>query len=197
LVKGVIPLLQAIAKVRAALPDALCVMPGSVGRDAQNRSWWKGLLSGAGPERRASELIAEFSLEKNVLRLPFTFRMEYLLAAADVVVVPFVVPHFARPVIEAGAMAKPVVASRIGGVAEVVQDGVTGLLVEPNNPGQLADALVRVLQDRELASRLGEGGYAQAREKFDAKRNAAATVAVYDALLPRRQPAAVLTPTTT
>jgi starch synthase len=73
-----------------------------------------------------------------------------------------------------------VVASRIGGVSEVVADGRTGLLVPPDDSQALADGLRRVLNDRELAERLGDAGYEQARTKFAAQKNAADTVAVYD-----------------
>ncbi len=59
---------------------------------------------------------------------------------------------------EAHAYGKPVVAGRSGGVVDAVLDGETGLIVEPNDPDALADALVRVLGDTELAHRLGDNG---------------------------------------
>ena len=113
----------------------------------------------------------------------FRSDVERLVAASDLVVFPSVVPHFARPAIEAGAMAKPVVASRLGGVEEVVQHGRTGLLVPPNDPAALADGIVSVLTDEDLAGRLGEQGYRQALRLFDARRNVPRTVAIYERLL--------------
>lgn len=80
-------------------------------------------------------------------------------------------------------MAKPVVASRLGGPLELVQEGVTGLLVPPADPAALADAIITVLKDPARAKSMGEAGYAQAREKFDAATNARRTFAVYDELL--------------
>ena len=64
--------------------------------------------------------------------------------------------------IEAGAYRKPVVACNVGGALDSVADGESGLLVEPNEPLALADAIVRLLLDRELATRLGDAGRARA-----------------------------------
>ena len=67
-----------------------------------------------------------------------------------------------RVVIEAFCRGRPVVGSRVGGIPDLVQDGRNGLLVEAGDPKALADALVRVLSDRELAERLGAGAEASA-----------------------------------
>ena len=62
-----------------------------------------------------------------------------------------------RVLIEAFCRARPAVASRVGGIPDLVEDGVNGLLVEPGDISALAEALVAVLADRELAVRLGAG----------------------------------------
>jgi glycosyltransferase involved in cell wall biosynthesis len=62
---------------------------------------------------------------------------------------------------------KPLVASRVGGISDVIEDGATGLLVPEKDPQALADANVKVLSDRGLAKRLGEAGYAHVKRKFD------------------------------
>jgi glycosyltransferase involved in cell wall biosynthesis len=67
-----------------------------------------------------------------------------------------------RVIVEAFCRARPVVASRVGGIPDLVQDGSNGLLVEPDDMDGLADALVRVLNDRELAERLGAGAHSSA-----------------------------------
>ena len=64
--------------------------------------------------------------------------------------------------LEAGAYRKPVVACTVGGALDSVVDGQTGLLVEPEEPVALAEAIVRLLLDRELAQRLGAAGRARA-----------------------------------
>jgi glycosyltransferase involved in cell wall biosynthesis len=60
----------------------------------------------------------------------------------------------------------PVVATRVGGTPEIIIDGVNGLLVPPRNPPALADAILRVLQDADLARRLSRTGQARMRTRF-------------------------------
>ena len=67
-----------------------------------------------------------------------------------------------RVVLEALCRGRAVVGARAGGIPDVVVDGETGLLVDPDSPTEIADALVRILGDRALAERLGEGGRAHA-----------------------------------
>jgi glycosyltransferase involved in cell wall biosynthesis len=67
-----------------------------------------------------------------------------------------------RVLVEAFCRARPVVASRVGGIPDLVEDGRNGLLVEPGDTEALADALVRVLSDRALAERLSAAAHASA-----------------------------------
>lgn len=106
-----------------------------------------------------------------------------LLAASDGVVFPSTVPHFARPIIEAAAMGVPSVASNLGGPQELVADGETGLLVHPRDPAALAHGIAEILCDPARAKAMGEAAYQRARRLFDAERNAAMTVALYDEVL--------------
>jgi glycosyltransferase involved in cell wall biosynthesis len=86
------------------------------------------------------------------------------LDAATVLVLPSRSEGMGRVVIEAGLRGRGVVASRVGGIPDVVTDGETGLLVSPEDAGALANALVRVLSDRALAERLGEAARRAAEE---------------------------------
>ncbi|MDW8339265.1 MAG: glycosyltransferase family 4 protein, partial [Thermoleophilia bacterium] len=84
------------------------------------------------------------------------------LDAATALVLPSRSEGMGRVVIEAGLRGRGVVGSRVGGIPDVVRDGVTGLLVPPEDPGALAEALVRVLADRALAERLGRAARVEA-----------------------------------
>jgi glycosyltransferase involved in cell wall biosynthesis len=64
----------------------------------------------------------------------------------------------------------PVVATRVGGIPEIVADGETGRLVSPDRPGELAEALAQLLLDPERARRWGEAGWRRFRERFTAQR---------------------------
>jgi glycosyltransferase involved in cell wall biosynthesis len=78
------------------------------------------------------------------------------------------------------AHARPVVATPVGGTPELVVDGETGLLVPPRDPEALAAALRRLLEDPELARRLGEAGRARVAERFTAVEQARRIVEIYD-----------------
>lgn len=85
------------------------------------------------------------------------------------------------PTILAQAMAagKPVLAARVGGIPEMVSDGESGFLIEPGDTAELADRMVRVLEDQDLALRLGARGHRIARDKFDPDAVARRTVETY------------------
>ncbi|SFT69652.1 Glycosyltransferase Family 4 [Geodermatophilus amargosae] len=104
-----------------------------------------------------------------------------IVAGADVVLVPSRVESFGLVAVEALLLGRPVVATRIGGLPEVLRDGETGLLVPVDDPRALADAVMRLLQDPQLAAALGAAGRADARARFSMT---AFTAALADAVLP-------------
>jgi glycosyltransferase involved in cell wall biosynthesis len=85
---------------------------------------------------------------------------------------------------EAMAMEIPCVATRVSGVPELIRDGVDGLLVTPSNPGELAEAISRLMDDRHLRRRLGEQARLQIQERYDLKRNTAAQAETFQRYLP-------------
>ncbi len=139
------------------------------------------LLIGEGEMRPMLEnQIAEAGLQGRVQLLGHQarHRVVELLGAADVVAQPSVILPSGKmegiPValMEALAMARPVVATAISGVAELVEDGLTGLLVPPADPTQLTDALRRLHQEPALGERLGAAGRSRVIEDFDLTRSA-------------------------
>jgi glycosyltransferase involved in cell wall biosynthesis len=85
---------------------------------------------------------------------------------ADAFVLPTRSEAFANVILEAMAAALPVIATRVGGVAEAVVDGKTGILVEPRQPDQLAAAIQRLAYDRLLARRYGLSGQERVLKQF-------------------------------
>lgn len=92
------------------------------------------------------------------------------LAAADAVVAPSLREPFGNAVVEAQLARRPVIASATLGHLETVRDGETGLLVPPSDAGALADALIRLIDDPELARRLADNGRASSIERFSVER---------------------------
>ena len=103
-----------------------------------------------------------------------------LLAAADAVVVPSIADEsLPLTVLEAMAAGVPVLASRLAGIPEAVQDGVTGRLFEPGDAGALASLLRELAADRRAMSALGAAGHERWRESYSISAMTRATLALY------------------
>lgn len=179
--KGTWPFVQALPLVHRHLSDVHFVIAGWV---PTLEAGWRGRLSHIQTYyRRIQQFIATHHLENHLHFLGVRRDVPQLLAACDLLAFPSVVPHFARPIIEAGAMAKPVVASNLGGPDELVVHGETGLLVPHSDPEALAEAIVEIMAQPKKAQVVGEAGYERARRLYNAETNAAQTFAVYKELL--------------
>ena len=88
--------------------------------------------------------------------------------------------------IEALRYRKPVVGSAVGGILDIIEDGVSGLLTPPGDAPALAAALGRLLDDPALARRLGEDGYSYVAEKFDWERITDQMAALYRSVVDDR-----------
>jgi glycosyltransferase involved in cell wall biosynthesis len=166
--KGLIPLLEALAKVRTER-DAELVIVGQP-RD--------GSPVAATIERLGLEGAV------TVAGVVDTLRMIELYASAEVAVVPSLYEGFSLPAVEAMACGLPLVTTTGGALPEVVgADGDCALLVPPNDPGALAGAIVRALDDAALRARLGAAGRARVLRRFTWRATAEATVDVYRSVM--------------
>lgn len=119
----------------------------------------------------------------NVHLLPFRSDVKEMLAAADAVICPFTKPHFSRAVIEAAAMGKPCVASRLGPLTEVVLPEETGLFFDSARFETIREPIRRLAGDPVLRQRMGQRAATLAHERFGAERNALETFEVYREVL--------------
>ena len=125
------------------------------------------------------------SLQDSVFRVPFADDVERYYRACDIVVSPFVTPHFSRAVIEAGAMQKPVVGSRLGGIIEVLDDGVVGLLAEPGNHEDLATKICYLVEHSDESAAMAQAGRDRTLRKYGADAHARDVMDVYDQVMQR------------
>jgi glycosyltransferase involved in cell wall biosynthesis len=105
------------------------------------------------------------------------------LSAAEVFVLPSRSEGFSNAIVEAMAAALPVVATNVGGNAEAVQDGVSGVIVPPDDPDALASAIVDLLSDTAKAKQMGQAGKRLAAEKFTTEAMMGQITRVYASLL--------------
>ena len=154
------------------------------------------LIVGEGSRLDALKAIAhEQRIERHVI---FTGRRDDIpavTAAFDVAVLPSYREAQGLTILEAMALSRPVVASRVGGIPEMITDGVTGLLVPPHDPPALAAAIVRLLSDHPLADVIGRAGHDLVHDRFCIQLMVNAVQALYDegarAVRPREVVAAV------
>ncbi|MGH7964052.1 MAG: glycosyltransferase [Candidatus Binatia bacterium] len=142
------------------------------------------LLCGEGPLRASLQAEAQaLRLEQDVVFAGFCHDIPDYLAAADFFVHVPLWEGLGVAVIEALAAGLPVVASRVGGIPELIEDNTTGLLVPPQDPTALASALNRLICDPLWAGALGRAGQAVARARFDMAIMAKANEELYKELL--------------
>jgi len=138
------------------------------------------VLIGDGPLRREVEkLVEQLDLGDRMVLAGYRDDAATLTQAFDVAVVPSVSEGSSLTAMEAMAWGRPVVATAVGGVCEVVAEGETGVLVPPSNPQALADAMVSLLADRERAARLGEAGLRRVEREFSLARIIERTEEIY------------------
>ena len=170
--KGHEVFLKAVARLSNALPARFYIVGGPLYKSAGSQHSAEGLKTLAG--------------ELGVLdRVGFAGHQEEpadVFRALDVVVHASTRPEpFGRVIVEAMACARAVVASRTGGAAELFEDGVSAIGTAPGDPDALAEALARLINDRELRNRLGAAGRREAEARFDRSRLARQWTSVYDA----------------
>jgi glycosyltransferase involved in cell wall biosynthesis len=116
-------------------------------------------------------------------RIVFTGRRDdvpAVTAALDVAVLPSYREAQGLTILEALALSRPVVASNVGGIPEVIEDGVSGLLVPPHDPAALAAAIVRFLTDHPFADTIAKAGHDMVHDRFCIELMVKAIERIYD-----------------
>ena len=123
--------------------------------------------------------VHEHHLEKHVLLPGFRTDVLGCIKGFDLFVMSSITEGLGTSLLDAMACARPIVATRAGGIPEIVEDGVNGLLAPVRDHHALAEAMVRALKDPDLRRRLGEAGFARVNQRFTVERMVAETADVY------------------
>lgn len=172
--KGIDVLLEALPKVLDAVPHARVRI---VGDDTQTRQDGQTYPQAFGASAEGQRLRHRVSFEGRL----DDAGVRDAYASCDIFVAPSRYESFGLIFLEAMRDGKPVIGCNAGGIPEVVEDGVTGLLVPPGDAQALADALIRLCQSPELRSRLGAAGLQRFIDRFTAPRMAAGSASLYAA----------------
>jgi glycosyltransferase involved in cell wall biosynthesis len=161
--KGIDLMIEAVPLIKAQVPRLQVV------------------LIGVGPEEDALKQLARYRAASDVVRFAGYRRdARRFMSALDLIALPSRDEANPLALLEAMACGKPVVGARVGGVPEVVVDGVTGLLAPPENVPALAEAVVRLLNDPDMRQAMGEAGRERVQVHFSRQAMLEKTAALYE-----------------
>ncbi|MBI4289355.1 MAG: glycosyltransferase [Chloroflexi bacterium] len=176
--KGQAYFLAAAEIVVGEVPDARFLIVGDVAFGyPRNEEYKRSLLA---------QVKSSPTLNARVEFLGFRTDLPAILAASDIIAHPSLDEPFGRVPVEAMACGRPVVCTAVGGMRETVLDGITGILVPPRDPKALAEAILRLLKDRNLRERMGKAGRQRVLQDYSLDAETSAFLSLFDELNSRR-----------
>jgi glycosyltransferase involved in cell wall biosynthesis len=130
--------------------------------------------------------VSQMALSEAVIFTGFLEDVPQIIATFDVAVLPSDFEGMGRVLLEAMAMEKPVVGTRVGGIPDLIEQGVNGYLVSPGNEKELASAVLKILEDKDLAREMGQAGRNKMTDRFSAESMVRSIEEVYSELLKRK-----------
>jgi glycosyltransferase involved in cell wall biosynthesis len=124
--------------------------------------------------------VRELHLDKHVLLPGFQTDVLGCIKGCDLFAMSSVTEGLGTSLLDAMACSRPIVATRAGGIPEIVEDRTTGLLVEPRDHSAMAQAILELLRDPALRSQMGRAGWSRVNERFTVERMVAETAAAYE-----------------
>jgi len=165
--KGHSDFIKAISLVKGQIPGLKVLIVGEASKDKYRED--------------LRVLIRQLGLSKTIELTGSQANVSGIMNGLDMLVSATITPEaFGRVIIEAQAVGVPVVATNVGGVVDIVEDGKTGLLCEPQNPRAMADKILRLYGDRDLVARMVIEARRRVEEDFDSDKMMKRTMAVYE-----------------
>lgn len=172
--KGQKEFLQAAAKIVTVFPKAKFLIVGeALFRKNLTLRYKQELV----------DLATQSGISERVVFTGFRDDIPEIIAALDILVLASWSEPLGIVQLEAMAMKKPVVATNMGGATEVVEDGVTGVLVPPKDPGAIADAIIDLARDKNRLDEIGKGGRTRVEQNFSLDVHLQKIESLYDEVL--------------
>ncbi|MCW8934266.1 MAG: glycosyltransferase family 4 protein [Gammaproteobacteria bacterium] len=170
--KGQESVIRATKIIKEKYPDIKCLIVGDI---SKNDEYYANKLY---------RLVEEFDLSENVIFTGYQNNVANFLELMDVVIHSSIHPEpFGRVILEAMAMRKPIVGTRYGAIPEIIVEGQTGFMFTPDDENDLANGVLKCLNDPELAEKLGQQGYDRLVSNFHIKFNVSKTEQLYKELI--------------
>lgn len=163
--KGIQYLIEAVPQIKKQIPNVNVIIAGS-----GNFTKYNSLIQT--PEN--FEIINEFIPDELVAEL---------FERASVIVLPYIEGSQTGIIPIAYSFKKPVIATNVGSITEVVEDGMTGFIVPPGDSGTLADAIIKILMEDDLRKQMGENAYRKMKEELSWDKIAEKTIEIYEELI--------------
>ncbi len=173
---GFLAVLPAAFREQKGIPHAIAAWSRVV---AEQPGAVLALVGGGDEEPVLRAAVREHGLDDSVVFAGVRTDMAAVYRAADVVLLPSLVENLPTVLIEAGATCRPVVATTVGGIGEIVDDGVTGLLCPPADPEAMAEQILRLARDPRLREAMGAAATERIRSSFSARVWVERLVAIY------------------
>jgi glycosyltransferase involved in cell wall biosynthesis len=125
-------------------------------------------------------------MKDKIIFAGFRSDIKEVLASMDILVIPSLLEGFPMVTLEAMAMAKPIIATYIDGLREQIIDGESGILLPPEDPNALTSSIVKLLNDPQLAVRIGSNARKHVETEFPVEKMIMATNEVYQSLILHR-----------
>lgn len=166
--KGYEYLIEALAEIKKNYGDIKCVIVGDGDSTYKSKL---GMLS------------KRLGVSDNIVYVGFQHNVYPYISMMDIFVLPSIMEGFGIVILEAMAMSKPIVATKVGGIPEIVADNITGILIEPKDPISLASAILSILDDSEKRSLMGMAGRKRVELFFSIKVTIKTLEEVYENIL--------------
>jgi glycosyltransferase involved in cell wall biosynthesis len=161
----------------------------SIPKILRNNDNVKFLVVGSGPlEEQLKSLAQRLKIEDRVIFTGFIDDIRSILKIIDLLVVPSILEGFPMIILEAMAMAKPIIATNIEGITEQIEDSVTGYLVRPGNHEEISEAVMNLINEQEKGNKLGKNAREFVIEKFTIENMVKKVEEVYEELLFKKKP---------
>jgi glycosyltransferase involved in cell wall biosynthesis len=182
-VKGTLEFVQAAQILNGFLQNIVFVVAGPLHQGSSSGAVKRETRANRMYSKHVFQFVQQKNLPEHVKFLGEIRNVQDILQCTDVLVFPSTISHFARPVIEAWSFRKPAIMTDTPHARELIEDGVDGLLVPMNDSQRLAEAIHRVLTDRELAERMGENGYQKVQRFYKSEENVAKIISICEGLV--------------
>ncbi len=138
------------------------------------------IITGSGEERESLEnLVRELQIGDLVHFCGFVPNVPRYAKAFDVYLLPSMKEGLPYVLLEAGLAGLPIVATDVGGVTDIIRDGVSGIVIPPKNPARITDAVKMVIEHKDLALGLGENVHERVLKEFSLERMVRETIELY------------------